>query len=443
MKLNDRGSSMPETEGYDGRMSPPSLRVFWKFLASFCVVPLLAAPLAAQPFALHDGDMVVFYGDSITAQRLYTRFVEDFVLTRYPALKIRFVNAGVPGDTVSGGYAGTMAERVQRDVAPFHPTVITVMLGMNDGGWGYDPEKSEETFKQGYGALIAALRKSAPEAEIVLIRPTPYDEITHGTEFPGYSKTIDRLAGDVSQIEGRLKEAGDAKIKLVDFHEPLVEALERAKEMFPQLAPLIAPDRIHPSETGHWIMAAALMEAWHVDPVVDAVEIDAAKAAPLRQERTRITDLEKTAAGLKWTETDESLPLPLDFNNAMTPVLLRISDLASLDRQVLKIDGLEMGRYQLLIDGKPIGDFSGDELKKGINLALMKTPMNEQARGIDGDEEERAALDRAGFILSADVKPNAGSAAAEARLTQAEDELANSARGDAAAKAHVFELRRE
>jgi len=426
-------------------MGPPSLRILWTLLASCCVFPLLATPLSAQPkpFALHDGDTVVFYGDSITAQRLYTRFVEDFVLTRYPALKIRFVNAGVPGDTVSGGYAGTMAERVQRDVAPFHPTVITVMLGMNNGGWGYDPEKSEETFKQGYVTLIAALRKTAPEAEIVLIRPTPYDEITHGTEFPGYAKTIDKLAGDVSQIEGQLRDAGDAKIKLVDFHELLVDALQHAKERCPQLAPLIVPDRIHPSETGHWIMAAALMDAWHVDPLVDAVEIDAARVATLRQERARITGIEKTAAGLKWTEKDESLPLPLDFNNAMTQVLLGISDLASLDRQMLQVDGLEAGQYQLLIDGKTIGDFSRDELKKGINLALMKTPMNEQARGIDGDEEERAALDRARFILSADVKPNAGSVAAEARLTQAGDELADSARGDAATKARAFELRQK
>jgi lysophospholipase L1-like esterase len=437
----------PRADDYDGRMSHPTARIpgiLLKTVARWSAVFLLALPCAAQqPFALHDGDTVVFYGDSITDQRLYTRFVEDFVLTRYPELNLRFVNAGVPGDTVSGGYAGTMPERLQRDVVPYHPTVITVMLGMNDGGWGYDAEKSEEAFQQGYVKLVGALRKAAPQAEIVLIRPTPYDEITHGTEFPGYAKTIDKLSDDVSKIEAQLKDAGDQKIELVDFHDALVEALERAKEKFPQLAPLIVPDRIHPSETGHWIMAATLMDAWHVDPVVDAVALDAASGAAIRQERTSITGLAKTAAGLKWTETDEALPLPLDFNNAMTPVLVGIWDLASLDRQMLQVDGLEAGRYRLLIDGKTIGDFSSDELKKGINLAMMKTPMVEQARDIDGTEEERAALDRARFILSADVKPNAGSAAAEARLSQAEDELAASARSDAKAKRHEFELRRE
>jgi len=436
---------MPKTGGYDERMNPPVPGTLLKALARWIAVILSISPCAAQqrPFALHDGDTVVFYGDSITAQRLYSRFVEDFVLTRYPALRIRFVNAGVPGDTVSGGYAGTMAERVQRDVAPFRPSVITVMLGMNDGGWGYDPEKSERTFQQGYVKLIAALRRAAPEAEIVLIRPTPYDEITHGTEFPGYAKTIDKLAGDVSRMEAQLKDAGGTKVDLVDSHQPLVDALERAEETFPQLAPLIVPDRIHPSETGHWIMAAALMKAWHVSATVSSVEIDAATNATARQEQTSVTNLEKTAAGLKWAETDDALPLPLDFNNAMTPVLLGICDLASLDRQMLQVNGLEAGRYQLLIDGKAMGDFSSDDLKTGINLALMKTPMVEQARGVDGTEEERAALDRARFILSADVKPNPGSAAAEARLQAAEEEMAASAHDDSKSKSHQFELRRE
>jgi lysophospholipase L1-like esterase len=411
----------------------------WSLLA-YCVLP---APARAQPFALHDRDTVVFYGDSITAQRLYTRFVEDFVLTRYPALDVRFVNAGVPGDSVSGGYAGKMAERVQRDVAPFHPSMITVMLGMNDGGWGYYPEQSEAAFRSGYRTLIAALRQAAPAASLTLIRPTPYDEITHGTEFPGYSKMIDRLADDVSEIAAQLIASGGTKVQLVDFHGPLVEALERARTSFPQLAPLIVPDRIHPSETGHWIMAATLMAAWHVDPVVSSVELDAAGAQVIAQQRTGITALAKTASGLKWSELDDALPLPFDFNNAMMPVLLGISNIADLDREMLRVSSLEPGRYQIFIDSKPIGIFTQDELRSGINLALMKTPMVDQARDVDSTEEQRAALDRARFILSADVKPNPDSAAAEGRLRQAADELAVSVRGDLKPRAHEFELRKQ
>ena len=34
-------------------------------------------------FSLKDGDRVVFYGDSITDQRLYTTFTETYVVTRF------------------------------------------------------------------------------------------------------------------------------------------------------------------------------------------------------------------------------------------------------------------------------------------------------------------------------------------------------------------------
>jgi lysophospholipase L1-like esterase len=396
-----------------------------------------------QQFALHDGDTVVFYGDSITAQRLYTRFAEEFVLTRYPTLHIRFVNAGVPGDTAYGGYAGAMAERVQRDVAPFHPTMITVMLGMNDGGYVPESEKIDSIFQKGYRELLDALHKAAPDALITLICPTPYDEVTHSTEFPGYSHVQDKNADDVSKIAAQWQTQGDKAIFLADFHRPLTDALERAKAQFPQLAPLMIPDRIHPSETGHWIMAAALMSAWHANPIVSRLALNAATAEVIDKDRTTVTQLEKSGNGIKWTQLDDALPLPLDFNNAMTRVLLGVSDIAQDDQLMLRMEGLEPGQYQLSIDAKPIAVFSREELQHGVNLALYKTPMLDQARGIDWSEERRTTLDEARFILSAEVKESSTTGVAEDKLRQAQDELAAAIRNDLNPKPHSFELRHQ
>ena len=55
----------------------------------------LAAPLAAVE--LQDGDSIVFLGDSITHQCLYTQYVEDYLYTRMPHLRLRVHNAGVGG----------------------------------------------------------------------------------------------------------------------------------------------------------------------------------------------------------------------------------------------------------------------------------------------------------------------------------------------------------
>jgi lysophospholipase L1-like esterase len=185
---------------------------------------------AIQNLAIQDGDTVVFYGDSITALHLYTRFVEEFAFTRYPTLRVRFVNAGVSGDATYGGYAGTMQQRVQRDVTAFHPAMITVMLGMNDGGYVTMTLQIDSAFRKGYNDLLDTLTRENPKAALTLILPTPYDEITHGTEFPGYSRTIDTIADDVAELAAQRKAHSEA---------PAGRRFEPCNERFPGSRPIV------------------------------------------------------------------------------------------------------------------------------------------------------------------------------------------------------------
>jgi len=78
-----------------------------------------------------------------------------------------------------------------------------------------------------------------------------------------------------------------------------------------------------------------------------------------------------------------------------------------------------------------------------VNLALYKSPMLDQARDVDWNEDRRAKLDLARFMLSADIKQTATSGVAEDRLRDAEDELDAATRKDLPPKPHRFELRRQ
>ena len=71
-------------------------------LASFLLIVLAVSSFGADSFYLKNGDRVVFYGDSITDQRLYTVITETYVATRYPKLDVTFVHSGWGGDKVSG-----------------------------------------------------------------------------------------------------------------------------------------------------------------------------------------------------------------------------------------------------------------------------------------------------------------------------------------------------
>src|SRR3712207_3065842 len=113
------------------------------FLSRAAALCLAASALvtAQDSFHLKDGDRVVFYGDSITDQRLYTTFVETYAVTRFPKRKITFVHSGWGGDRVTGGGGGPIQTRLARDVFAYKPTVMTVMLGMNDGRYRTFDEK--------------------------------------------------------------------------------------------------------------------------------------------------------------------------------------------------------------------------------------------------------------------------------------------------------------
>ena len=117
------------------------------FALSLLAALLAAFSLAAEePFAVGPNDTVVFYGDSITDQRLYSMLTEFYVVTRYPKLNVNFVHSGWGGDRVTGGGGGPIDTRLARDVIAYHPTVMTIMLGMNDGNYTNHKEADDATY---------------------------------------------------------------------------------------------------------------------------------------------------------------------------------------------------------------------------------------------------------------------------------------------------------
>lgn len=397
-------------------------------------IALFAQPLVSQQLALHDGDKVLFYGDSITAQRFYTRYFEDCVLTRYPGLHITFVNAGVPGDTVYGGYTGDQATRLQRDVFPQEPTVITVMLGMNDGYYVPFQQKYFNVFTGGYQALLAAIEKSLPDARITLITPTPYDEVTHGTEFAHYNEVVSRHAAFERGF------AASSHLPVSDFYGVVAKLTTEGAKKNPSLAALLIPDRIHPAEAAHWVMAAELARSWGMSPVVSRTEIDGANASILASDNTRISALEKTTGGLRWTQADGALPLPLPLENEMMQFVLDISELKAMDQQILRVTNLSGNEYLLKIDEKPIATFGREQLAGGVNLALYPTPMVNQAKEIDGIELQRTQLDQANFVLTIDDPHSASDGAVTKSIETKEADLETKQRKVSQPRPHTFEL---
>lgn len=395
------------------------LRLF--SIASLLVMTAASCALAASPkFYLKSGDHVLFYGDSITEQRFYPVDVEAFVRTRFPNLHVRFVNSGVGGDRVTGGWAGPIDLRLERDVFPFKPNIVTIMLGMNDAGYRPFNQQIFDVYKKGYEHIITALQQHIPGVKIILIEPSPFDDVTYKPQFPGgYNRVLIRYSKFVRHL------AAEHHLTCVDFNTPLVDIMKQSAAKDPNLDRGIIPGRVHPSAAGELVMAQALLEAWDAPSTVTSVVINAARKTATRADNTSISGLAATKGTVSWAQDDKSLPFPIldlhenwpqfpptslnwgpnypgsaelpgpvlqppwkgnsprldwSYANPVMRMTLHFAHFYSrLDDESLKVTGLEAGDYQLKIDGQPVGDFQAGQLASGINLARYQTPMLSQS----------------------------------------------------------------
>jgi len=396
-----------------------------------CLVLALSSTAAAQDFSLKNGDTVVFYGDSITDQRLYTTFAETYVLTRFPALRVNFVHSGWGGDRVSGGGGGPIDVRLRRDVIAYRPTVMTIMLGMNDGRYRAFDEAIFREYSSGYEKIIRDIKAALPDVRITAIEPSPYDDATRPPTFAGgYNAVLVRYSQFVKDLAER------EHLAVADLNAPVVAMLEKAHAQNAALSEKIIPDRVHPGPGGHLIMAGALLKSWNAPALVSDVTIDAQSHTAARSENAEVSAVDN-ANGLRWQGRERALPMPIEWKDDVVALAVRSSDfLTALDQQRLRVTGLASGNYTLKIDGETVGAFTADQFGQGINLAeyptaeVHKLTLQHNSIHFARWRMVQVPLDGQGFALTS----------AETSLDSLEEQILAAQRIAAQPKVHQYEV---
>jgi lysophospholipase L1-like esterase len=406
--------------------------------------PALASAAECK-FNLKDGDRVVFYGDSITDQRLYTTFTETYAVTRFPRTNVTFVHSGWGGDRVTGGGGGPIDLRLDRDVIAYKPTVVTIMLGMNDARYEPFRDPTFNTYAEGYKHIVDKLKADVPGVRLTLIKPSPYDDVTRKPKFEdGYNSVLIRYGDFVREL------AQKSGSDFADLNTLVTDATRKAFESDPALAEKLNPDRVHPGAGGQLLMAYALLKAWNAPSLVSYVAIDARNgkepANATSTENAAVTELTSSNNTVQWTQLDEALPFPIDLKDAATELAVRSSDIiAGLDREVVKVVGLELDGYTLSVDGKVVGTFTKAQLAEGVNLATLPTPMLEQAVGVHQLTLRRAKVHNQRWrdvqVPYSEYTKSPGFAKAIEGLDALEAEIQVQQRAAALPRPHRFELK--
>lgn len=381
-------------------VSTVSARRFRQLLAATSFVAVSATFLGAPPvraqatstssFALKNGDRVVFYGDSITDARMYTLLAEEYIVTRFPRMNVQFVHSGWGGDRVTGGGGGPIDLRLDRDVTAYKPTVVTIMLGMNDGSYRAYDENIFRTFSTGYKHIADKLKKDNPGVRLTFVQPSPHDDVTRPPKFDGGYNAVLVRYGAFLQDLAKTTGAG-----IADLNTPVVAMLTRANAANPTEAAKIIPDRVHPGWGGHLIMAQALLKSWNAPALVSAVTVDA-RTNQAEAQNAEVRMVQRATDGtLSWESLEGALPFPIlppDPRNADSYQLaLASSDFVNaLNREMLTVKNLPAANYTLKIDDREIGSFTREQLSAGVNLAPLATPMLSQAQLVHSLTQLRA-----------------------------------------------------
>lgn len=326
-------------------------------ILSAVVMLAFVDPTRAEDYAIRDGDTVVFLGDSITAARIYGKIIENYTLLRYPQRKVRFINAGIGGDTAAGGL-----KRLERDVFQNHATILTVAYGVNDIGWGL---KADDEHRQIYLAsirgIVEACKKKGVRVYICSAAVTAADPNQSEDSFlqkmcdegMQSSKTLGGAAIDVQRMMRAIqKKVWEANAGVSD----------KSKH-----STLHAADGIHLNELGQLAMAFTILKGLGAPADVSSVTIDAREPKLLLAKGCTISELSSKSGQLEFTRLDEGLPFNYGIFFGLNFRFVPIPE--ELNRYQLTISNLPEGQYEVAASGRVVGKYFARQLAAGVNIS--------------------------------------------------------------------------
>jgi lysophospholipase L1-like esterase len=327
--------------------------------ALFLALAFVSPTYAAEP-PIRQGDYVAVIGDSITEQRLYSLYIEDYLLMCQPALDLRVTQFGWGGETAPG-FAGRMAN----DMLRFGANVATTCFGMNDGGYSpMDPPKGQR-YCDGQKSIVRQLKQAGVRC-IVVGSPGCVDADTFGGRNPERAQMYNQTLAAMRDIAKQV--AAEEGVVFANVFDPMVDVMTKAKAKYGREYHVGGGDGVHPDRNGHLVMAYAFLKALGCDGNLGTITVD------LGQGKAEATDGHKVLACNGGSVEIESTRYPFCFygdpaqTGSTRGVIEFLPFNADLNRLTLVVKGGTAKRFKVTW-GDASKEYTADQLAGGINLA--------------------------------------------------------------------------
>lgn len=363
-----------------------------RLATAFLAVLGLASSAFAGDFIIRNNDRVVFLGDSITEQKLYTTYVEAYTLTRHPDWNLTFRNVGWGGDTawlrqrshpdenalfkaapdaLQKMVEGAVNRGLERDVLPLKPTVVTIDFAMNDHSYQAFREDIFRAYVRSETQLATVLKDHG--ARVALLTTQPIEEKRPDPDKDVRNESLSKFSDGLREV------AEKVGVTFVDQFNPYMGIMMHERSANPS-AFIGGGDAVHPGPAGHTLMAWAILKGLGADSLVSSADIDATAKKVVKSDKCRIENLNADNGSIRFDRIDDALPMPIDTRAEAALKLAPV--LADLSRYELRVSGLPSGSYELSIDGESVGKATADELAKGWNLSNQAGPITAQCQEV-------------------------------------------------------------
>jgi len=364
----------------------------WKHLGILVAFSACAINARSADFLIHDNDRVVFLGDSITEQKLYTTYIEAYALTRHPDWKLSFRNVGWGGDTSwlrqrthpnepqlfaadpqiqQKIVEDSVGRGLARDVLPLNPTFVTVKFGMNDHSYQAFREDIFRAYTTSQTQIAKVL--TGKGARVAFLTPQPIEDNRPDPDKDVRNQSLRKFSDGLKDL------AAKTGTTFVDQFDPYMAILLRERASKTQ-GTVGGGDSVHPGPIGHTVMAWAVLKGLGATSEVSSAVIDATAKKVLSVKGTRVKDVKNADGVLSFDRLDDALPMPIDERAVPALKLAPITE--DLNRLELRVTGLRDGDYNVTIDGVAAGKVSSAELAKGWNFSSANGPITQQARDV-------------------------------------------------------------